>query len=138
MELKNLFFRRNRNKDKDVATIAHYAPDMNLTPQDYIFPLSADARLKEDERRIKDFLQATHPDSLCEAFYDRYADSEDAQIAAIMACQRAGHLAAATEIVEKHNAELSRLDCEIAATDMHITTVEEELEQLKELISKFN
>lgn len=126
-----------RKKDASVEVV-HYAPDVTLTAVDYILPISLEQRLRRAEANIRDFLSQTSPDSLCETFYDSYAEKEERLIIGQILEQRPNHLDASRSIAEKHNAELKRLDLALEQMEEAIRDYGAEIASLQELFGRCN
>ena len=125
-------------KKQRTAAMTHYAPDITLTPMDYIQPLSPQQQLEKAEQRIRAFLKHTDPDSLCEGFYDRIADEERDLTIALLRTQTPDHQDVSQSIVRKHFAELERLDREIRQVELAISTYSAQVADLQEQYDRCN
>lgn len=126
-------------KKKDAsAEIIHYAPDTTLTAVDYVIPISLEQRIRRAEARIRDFLGQTEPDSLCETFYDPFAEEEERLIIGLLLEQTPNHMDANRAIADKHSAELKRLDLALGQVDEAIRDYEAEVAALQELFDRCN
>ncbi len=105
---------RDRKKIKvRLVPVPHYAPDVNLTSMDYIFPLSSEQRAAQAQRKINDFLAHTNSDRFCETFFDQYVEQEEALLLAQLAEQTPTHEGVNGALAVKHQSELIRLSLEI-------------------------
>lgn len=127
----------SKKRDGSVS-IGHYAPDITLTAIDYYPPVSHEERIQRAEKRIKEFLEHTNPDSLCDSFYDRIADEDEHLIIALLRKQIPNHKDANGSIALKHQAELTRLVRAIQLVDAEIIRMESEINDLQVLYDHFN
>lgn len=126
-----------KRKDASVEVV-HYAPDVTLTAVDYVIPISLEQRIRRAEARIQNFLNQTAPDSLCETFFDPFAEEEERLIIGQVLEQTPNHMDASRAIAEKHNAELTRLELALAQMEEAIQSYETEIESLQELFDRCN
>lgn len=126
-----------RKKDASVEVV-HYAPDVTLTAVDYVIPVSLEQRIHRAEARIRDFLSQTEPDSLCETFYDPFAEAEEQLLIGLLLEQMPNHMDAGRSIAEKHSAELERLDLALEQVDEAIQDYGTEIESLQKLFDRCN
>ena len=115
-----------------------YAPDASLTATAYVEPVSEENRSKNAEKQMQHFLAETDPDSLCDAFYDRMAESENAVLLALLQQQRPGHADAILSIVRLHQAEQLRVQNDLSRTESAIAAYESEIETLEKLYRRYN
>lgn len=126
-------------KKKDASVeVVHYAPDVTLTAVDYVIPISLEQRIRRAETRIQNFLSQTAPDSLCETFFDPFAEEEERLIIGQVLEQRPNHLDANRSIAKKHDAELKRLDLALEQMEEAIRDYETEIASLQELFDRCN
>lgn len=122
-----------KKKSKQVV-LDHYAPDVNITPLDYL-ELDIDQRVKVSTKSIEEFLSYTYPDTYNDTFWDLYTDREDQLLITKLKQQYDKHNEANQEIIMKHKGELERLDSELRNKETILHQIEEEL---KCTIEKFN
>lgn len=115
---------RDRKIKVRLVPVPHYAPDVDLTSMDYIFPLSSEQRVAQAQRRINDFLAHTDPDCFCETFFDQYVKQEEALLLAQLAEQTPNHAGVNSALAVKHQSELIRLYQEI----QQLTQLRDELQ----------
>lgn len=104
---------RDRKVKVRLVPVPHYAPDVDLTSMDYIFPLSSEQRAAQAQKRINDFLAHADPDRFCETFFDQYVKQEEALLLSQLAEQTPNHQGVNGALARKHQSELIRLWQEI-------------------------
>lgn len=122
--------KKRRERDAKLVEIGYYAPETDLTPVDYVFPIYSEYRLMEAEKRIKQFLDHTNPDRYSGFFYDAFVEKEEALLISQLRQQKPNHEGVASRITLKHESELARLESAIQQK-------EKELEKIDALINKW-
>lgn len=125
-------------KRKGQTSIPHYAPDITLSAVDYHAVIPSDRRIHNAEKRIREFLSKTNPDSLCATYYDKLAEEEEQVAVACLQRQTPDHRDANTSIALKHQAELKRLLQEIQSVDAMIEQYQAEIKDLQAMYNRYN
>ena len=131
-------FKTGKKSETGSVSIQHYAPDVSLTAVDYVIPVLPERRIQAAKRQIADFLAQTNPDSLCEGFYDMYAEKEDSLIVSMIREQIPEHRDANKSIACKHKSELVRLGLSIGQLEEAMKGYDTEIAALQELYDRFN
>lgn len=126
--------KKDRSFGKQGATeenvqLQTYAPNLGLTPQEYLVPLLLSDFEGDFDRQAAAFLEKTNPDPNNGSYYDGHILAVRKEALDALALQRADHVGAIVGLIEKlwvgdrikcdaklasHQAELEEVDRELA------------------------
>jgi|GEM_PF-4584641 len=128
-----LLFRR-----KNKTHVTHYAPELDITPQDYMPLKTEEQRLKEMLDLCTQFLSQTNPDKHNKEFLVSQIKAEGESLKKDLELKKATHKLVCTDIINSHKALLAMVDDKINSLTVLQSQYDDEISRCKELYESHN
>ena len=128
--------KKDRSFGKQGATeenvqLQTYAPNLGLTPQEYLVPLTLAEFEADFDRRAAVFLEKTNPDANNGSYYDALILAVRQEALDALALQRADHVGAIMALIEKiWSGDRIKCDAKLAAHRAELDEVNRDLARL--------